>query len=176
VPLTLNGLLAALGVALPAGLAGYPASPVQVMLLLLVAAIVGAVVPAVRRAFGTGLVVRLAVVPLIAVHAGWLLPAAWSEAGRVVFVLGVLLAVLLFLPRLAEHPERHALDVLGASAAQVLALVVFALALPSFLDDPQIVVLGLFWLAVAVIAALTVRVADEPAEEAADEPAEASVP
>jgi hypothetical protein len=54
--------------------------------------------------------------------------------------------------------------------------VVFALALPSFLDDPQIVVLGLFWLAVAVIAALTVRVADEPAEEAADEPAEASVP
>jgi hypothetical protein len=176
VPLTLNGLLAALGVVLPPGIAGYPASPVQVMLLLLVAAIVGAVVPAVRRAFGTGLVVRLAVVPLIAVHAGWLLPAAWSEAGRVVFVLGVLLAVLLFLPRLAEHPERHALDVLGASAAQVLALVVFALALPSFLDDPQIVVLGLFWLAVAVIAALTVRVADEPAEEAADEPAEASVP
>jgi hypothetical protein len=176
VPLTLNGLLAALGVALPAGLAGYPASPVQVMLLLLVAAIVGAVVPAVRRAFGTGLVVRLAVVPLIAVHAGWLLPAAWSEAGRVVFVLGVLLAVLLFLPRLAEHPERHALDVLGASAAQVLALVVFALALPSFLDDPQIVVLGLFWLAVAVIAALTVRVADEPAEEPVAEAAEASVP
>jgi hypothetical protein len=176
VPLTLNGLLAALGVELPAGLAGYPASPVQVMLLLLVAAIVGAVVPAVRHAFGTGLVVRLAVVPLIAVHAGWLLPAAWSEAGRVVFVLGVLLAVLLFLPRLAAHPERHALDVLGASAAQVLALVVFALALPSFLDDPQIVVLGLFWLAVAVIAALTVRVADEPAEEPVAEAAEASVP
>lgn len=167
VPLTLNGLLVALGVQLPPGLAGYPASPVQVMLALLVAAIVGAVVPAVRRVLGTGLVVRLAVVPVVAAHAGWLLPAAWSEVGRVVFVVGSLLAVLFVLPRLADDRVRHALDVLGASSGQVLAFVVFALALPSFLDDPQIVVLGLFWLAVAVMTALTVRVADD---ETADQP------
>jgi len=157
VPLTLNGLLGALGVELPPGLVGYPASPVQVMLVLLAAAIAGALVPAIRTALGTGLVVRLAVVPVVAVHAGWLLPAAWSEAGRIVFVVGVVLAVLLFLPPLAADRGRHAVDVLAASGAQVLALVVFALAIPSFLDDPQVVVLGLFWLAVAVIAALTVR-------------------
>jgi len=141
-----------------------------VMLALVAVAVVAAVVPALRVALGTGLVVRLALVPLVAVHAGWLLPAAWTELGRVVFVVGVLLAVLFFLPRLAEDRDRHALDVLVASGGQALALVVFALAIPSFLDEPQVVVLGLFWLAVAVIAALTVRVADSesdgPAESA----------
>lgn len=161
VPLTFNGLLGALRIELPPGLAGFPATPVQVLLALLLVALAGAAVPPVRRALGTGLVVRLAVVPIVAVHAGWLLPAAWSEAGRVVLVVGVLLAVLLFLPKLADDRERHTLDLLGASGGQVLALVVFALALPSFLDDPQIVVLGLFWLSVAVVAALTVRVADD---------------
>jgi hypothetical protein len=174
VPLTLNGLLGALGVELPPGIAGYPATPVQVMLVLLGAAIVAAVIPTVREAFGTGLVVRLAVVPVVAVHAGWLLPAAWSEAGRIVFVVAVLLAVLFFLPPLAADPGRHALDVLGASGGQVLALVVFALAIPSFLDDPQIVVLGLFWLAVAVIAALPVRTVSD--EDAADQPVGSSSP
>lgn len=163
VPLTLNGLLSAVGVALAPGWVGFPASPVQVMLVLLTVAVVGAVAPAVRRMLGTGLAVRLAVVPIVAVHAGWLLPAAWSEQGRVVLVVGVLLAVLFFLPPLAADRERHALDVLAASGAQVLTLVVFALAIPAFFDDPQIVVLGLFWLAVAVIAALTVRTVDDEA-------------
>jgi hypothetical protein len=168
VPLTLNGVLGAAGVALPPGLAGYPASPVQVMLVLLVVAVAAVTVPAVRRSFGTGLVVRLAVVPIVAVHAGWLLPGAWTDAGRLVLVVGVLLAVLFFLPPLADDPDRHALDVLSASGGQALALAVFALALPSFLNDSQLVVLGLFWLSVAVIAALTVRVTPEP------EPAPAS--
>jgi hypothetical protein len=162
VPLTLNGLLGAAGVTLPPGLAGYPASPVQVMLVLLVVAIVGVAVPAVRREFGGGLVARFAVVPIVAVHAGWLLPAVWSDAGRIILVVGVLAAVLLLLPRRAEDQDQHALDVLAASGGQVLALGVFALALPSFLNDSQLVVLGLFWLSVAVIAALTVRVADDP--------------
>jgi hypothetical protein len=159
VPLTLGGVLGATGVALPPSLAGFPASPVQVLLALLGVAVIGAIVPAVRARFGSGLVVRFAIVPVVAVHAGWLLPAAWSQTGRIVLIVGVLLAVLFFLPPLAENRDRHALDVLTASAGQALALVVFALALPSFLDDSGLVVLGLFWLSVAVIAALTVRVA-----------------
>lgn len=167
VPLTLNGLLGAAGVVLPPGVAGYPASPVQVTLVLLGVAVAGVIVPAVRRAFGTGLLVRFAVVPLVAVHAGWLLPAVWSESGRILLVVGVLLAVVFFLPPMAESRDRHARDVLSASGGQLLALAVFALALPSFLDDSQLVVLGLFWLSVAVIAALTVRVADEPEPTAA---------
>ena len=163
VPLTLHGLLVeAGGVALPPGIAGFPATPVQVTLLLLVVAIVGAAAPPVRRALGAALVVRLAVVPLVAVHAGWLLPAAWSELGRLVLVVGVVLALLFLLPELAGDRDRHALDLLTASGTQLLALVVFVLALPSFLDDPQLVVLGLFWLSIAVIAALAVRtVGDE---------------
>jgi hypothetical protein len=95
------------------------------------------------------------------VHAGWLLPAAWSGLGRIALVVGVVLAVLFLLPKLAADRDRHALDLLAASGGQLLALVVFLLALPSFLDDPQIIVLGLFWLSVAVIAALTVRTADD---------------
>ncbi len=167
VPLTLHGLLAATG-SLPPALAGFPASPVQLALLLLAASLVAAVVPAWRRALGPGLVVRLAVVPFVAVHAGWLLPAVWSDLGRIVLVVGVLLALLVLMPRPDPDPTRHAAGVLAASGAQLLALVVFALALPSFLDDPAIVVLGLFWLAVAVIAGLVVRTQpgtdDEPDE------------
>lgn len=156
VPLTLHGLLGAAG-ALPPVLVGFPASPVQLTLLLLAVAVLAAIVPGVRRAWGTGLVVRLAVVPFVAVHAGWLLPAVWSDLGRIVLVVGVLIALLFLMPRLDPDRSRHAADVLAASGGQLLALVVFALAIPSFLDDPSIVVLGLFWLAVAVIAALVVR-------------------
>jgi hypothetical protein len=159
-PLTFAGLLTALGVQLPAGLDGFAASPVQVAVLLVVVAVVGAVAafagPA-GQPFGRSLPVRLALVPLVAVHAGWLLPAAWSEFGRIVLVAGVLLALLFFMPKVATDPARHTLDVLTASGAQLLALVVFALAIPSFVDDGSTVVLGLFWLSVAVIAALTIR-------------------
>ena len=159
-PLTLNALLGALGVQLPSSIDGFPASPVQVALLLVGVAVVGAVAafagPA-GQPFGRSLAVRLAIVPLVAVHAGWLLPAAWSEFGRVVLVVGVLLALLFFLPKVAADPARHTLDVLTASGAQLLALVVFALAIPSFVDDGSTVVLGLFWLSVAVVAALTIR-------------------
>jgi hypothetical protein len=161
VPLTLQGLLRE-G---EPDVVGFAATPVQVALLLLAVAVVGVVFPAVRRMLGSALTVRLAVVPFVAVHAGWLLPAAWTDLGRIVLVVGVVLALLFLLPPLAADRERHALDLLGASAGQLLALVVFLLALPSFLDDPQLVVLGLFWLSVAVVAALTVRTA------AAEEPA-----
>jgi hypothetical protein len=167
-PLTLNGLLGQLGVELPAPLAGFPASPVQVALLLVGVALVGALVALAgprAQPLGRSLLVRLAVVPLVAVHAGWLLPAAWSDLGRVVLVVGVLLALLFFLPKPTvdpaadptADPARHTLDVLTASGAQLLVLVVFALAIPSFVDDASTVVLGLFWLSVAVIAALTIR-------------------
>lgn len=175
VPLTLHGLLAGTGT-LPESLAGFPASPVQLAVMLLLVAVVAAVVPALRLALGPGLIVRLAVVPLVAVHAGWLLPAAWSGLGRVVLVVGVVLALLLFLPKPPDDARRRAAVVVGASGAQLLALVVFLLALPSFLDDPSIVVLGLFWLTVAVVAGLVVRTQpgtdDEPAEEPAAEPDE----
>lgn len=157
VPLTLHGLLVQAGVALPSWLAGFPASPLQVTLPLIAVAVLAVIIPPLRRRLGTGLVVRLALVPFVAVHAGWLLPAVWSDLGRIVMVVGIVLALLFLMPKPATDPTRHTLAVLRASGAQLLALVVFALALPSFVDDPAVVVLGLFWLTVAVIAALTVR-------------------
>lgn len=165
VPLTLHNLLVATGT-LPPALRGYPATPVQIALLLLAVAVVALAVPALRRAWGAGLVVRLAIVPLVAVHAGWLLPAAWSGIGRIVLVVGVVLALLVFLPAPERDPDRHALGVLTTSAGQVLALAVFFLALPSFVDGSSLVVLGLFWLGVAVIAGLVVRT--QPGSDDAD--------
>jgi hypothetical protein len=128
-------------------------------------ALVGVVVPAVRRVLGPGLVARLAIVPLVAVHAGWLLPAAWSEFGRVVVVVGVLVALLFLMPTASADRERHGHDLLAASRGQLFALVVFVLALPALLDDPQLVVLGVFWLSIPVLTALTVRIADDDAVE-----------
>lgn len=160
-PLTLLAVLGQAGVVLPPVLAGLPATPVQVALLLLVVAVAGAAVPTLRRMLGPGLVARLAVVPLVAVHAGWLLPAAWSDLGRVVLVVGVAVALVLLLPPPSADRERHGLELLAASGAQLLALVVFVLALPSLIDDPQLVVLGVFWLSVPVMTALTVRIRED---------------
>jgi hypothetical protein len=156
VPLTLHALLREAG-ALPPALVGFPATPVQVAVLLLAAAVVLAAVPPLRRAWGTALAVRLALVPLVAVHAGWLLPAAWSGIGRILLVVGVVLALLFLMPKPAREVERHTATVLAASGGQVLALTVFLLAIPSFVDDPAVVVLGLFWLTIAVVAGLVVR-------------------
>ena len=155
---TLSTVLVTAQVPLPPVVQGFPATPVQVLLLMLAAALVLGVWNLVRpqRRVNPGLVARLAVVPLIAVHAGWLLPAAWSELGRVVLVAGVLLALFWLMPPVAADRTRHGLNVLGASLAQLVALLVFVLAIPSLFADGALTVLGLLWLSVPVIAALTI--------------------
>ncbi|MEO8261261.1 MAG: hypothetical protein ABI566_01715 [Pseudolysinimonas sp.] len=155
---TLNSTLDAAGVRVPSVLEGFPATPVQVLLFLLLAAVLLSVWNAIQpaRRINPGLVSRLAVVPLIAVHAGWLLPAVWSELGRVVIVVGVLLALFWLMPPVAADRTRHGLNVLGASLAQLVALLVFVLAIPSLFADGALTVLGLLWLSVPIIAALTI--------------------
>src|SRR5690606_8901205 len=125
---------------------------------LVAAALVGAVVHLVRPRRGAALI-RLAGVPIVAVHAGWLLPAAWSSIGPILRVAGVVLATLVLLPPVPAGRRRHTRTVLGAAAGQLLALAIVVLAIPSFVDDPAVVVLGLFWLSVTVIAALTIETA-----------------
>jgi len=163
VPLTLDGLLRALGAG-PEPLGGLPASPVQVVLLLVAVALAAAIAGLAGGAsrLGSSLVIRLAVVPVVAVHAGLLLPAAWSGLGRIVLVVGVLAALLFLLPPRAATVERRTADLLGASALQLLALATFVLALPAFVEDPAMVVLGLFWLAVVVIAGGVIRTEPAP--------------
>lgn len=133
-------------------------SPVQVLLFMLASAVALSIWNLVQpnRRVAPGLVARLAVVPLVAVHAGWLLPAAWSELGRIVLVLGVLLALFWLMPPVAADRTRHGLTVLGASLAQLVALLVFVLAIPSLFADGALTVLGLLWLSIPVIAALTI--------------------
>jgi hypothetical protein len=145
------------GVELPQGIAGFPATPVQIMLLLVVFAAGLAVAVFVRPGLAApALILRLAIVPLIAVHAGWLLPVAWSGVGRWLLVLGILAALLLFLPRPDADPARRGIALLAASAAQLLAITLTAIAIPSLYDDGQFVVLGLLWLSVTVVISLVV--------------------
>jgi hypothetical protein len=165
---TLNTALITGGVRLPSALDAFPATPVQVLLLMLLAAVALAVWNLVRpdRRVNPSLVVRLAVVPLIAVHAGWLLPAAWSELGRVVVVIAALAALFWLMPPVAADRTRHGYAVLSASLAQLLVLAVFVLAIPSLFADGALTVLGLLWLSVPIIAALTIDT-EPPRVEAA---------
>lgn len=168
---TLSNSLQTIGVALPPVVADFSASPVQVLLLLVLAAIGlsvwNLVVPA--RRVNPGLVSRLALVPLIAVHAGWLLPAAWSELGRIVVVAGVLLALFWLMPPVAADRTRHGMHVLGASLAQLVGLIVFVLAIPSLFADGALTVLGLLWLSIPVTAALTIDTTERSGEAPVDQ-------
>jgi len=156
-PATAQGALISAGVELPAGVAGFAATPVQIMLLLLGCALVAAVVGLWRASAPRALVLRLAVVPFIAVHAGWLLPVAWSDFGRWLLVLGIVASLLLFLPAPDPDPARRGAALLGASVGQLLAIAVAALAIPSLYEDGTLVVLGLLWLAVTVVVSLVVE-------------------
>ena len=155
---TLSSVLASARVSLPPVVADFAATPVQVLLVMLAAAVALAIWNLIQpnRRVNPGLVARFAVVPLIAVHAGWLLPAAWSELGRIVVVIGVLAALFWLMPPVATDRTRHGLNVLGASLAQLVALLVFVLAIPSLFEDGALTVLGLLWLSIPVIAALTI--------------------
>jgi hypothetical protein len=172
IPGTLAGVFENAGVVLPPGLDGFPATPVQVLLLMMAAALGLAIwnlaVPESR--ISPSLVSRLAVVPLIAVHAGWLLPAAWSGLGRVVVVVAALVALFWLMPPVAADRTRHAYNVIGASTVQLLLLTTFVLAIPSLFQEGTLIVLGLLWLAIPIIAALTIDTTSraEAPEEARD--------
>jgi hypothetical protein len=148
-------------------LQAFPATPVQLTFFLVLAAAGLSVwnVVSPDRKVNPGLVTRLAVVPLIAVHAGWLLPAAWSELGRIVIVVAGLLALFWLMPPVAADRTRHGLNVLGASLAQVVALLVFVLAIPSLFSDGALTVLGLLWLSVPIMAALLIDTREEAQEQ-----------
>ncbi|HEV7742166.1 MAG TPA: hypothetical protein VGO65_07085 [Pseudolysinimonas sp.] len=133
------------------------ATSVQIALELVAAAFLLALWNLVRprQRVAPSVIVRLSLVPVLALHAGPLLPAAWTGFGRVVIVLAVLAALLLFMPKVAADPRRHALDVVRASWLQLLVLVVYALAQPSLFEDATQSTLGVLWLSVTAMAALS---------------------
>lgn len=132
----------------------FAPTPVQVTVLLIAAAAVLAVANLVRPTVRGSLIVRFAVVPLIAVHAGWLLPAVWTQFGLIVAVVTMVVALLLLQPPAARDNVTHSVRILTAAGTQLFGLAIALLAAPSLLDDPSLIVLGLVWLSVVVVAAL----------------------
>ncbi len=150
---------------------GFAPTPVQVAMLLTVFALGLAIANLIRPLRRPSLIARFAAVPVIAVHAGWLLPAIWTEFGIVVAVIVALVTLLLLQPPAARDNATHTVRVLTSSASQLLAFGVAMVAAPSLLDDPGLIVLGLVWLSVVVVAALCFEtVAREPREQDARTP------
>ncbi len=151
------------GVDLPTAVAGFPASPVQITVILLAAAVAFALVnlglPAERR-INPSAIVRMAVVPFVAFHIGRIVPELWAGSGRWLVAIGALAALLFFMPRVAADRQRHAVQVLRVSALQVFALTTFLIALSGFAGD--LALLTVLWLSITIFAALTVDTADDP--------------
>jgi hypothetical protein len=132
---------------------------VAAMLALAAGALLVANVLRPRLAISHRLLLRLAIIPLVAVHATALLPAPWESAlGRAVLAIGVVVAVLFFAPPVTADPLHRAERLLRRTAAQVAALVVFVLALPSVLRGETFEVAGTLWLAIPVAAVLCLTV------------------
>lgn len=151
----------------------FPPSPVQVTILLVAIALGLALANLAGAGIRPSLVARLAIVPLIAVHAGWLLPAVWTQFGLLLAVVALVVTALLLQPPAAPDAATHSARILGGAALQLLGLVLALLAAPSLLDDPSLIVLGLVWLSVVVVAALcfeTVERDPRPARAAAPSP------
>lgn len=133
------------------------AKPPQVAALLVVAAAVVFAAGLIRPTIAVPrrIVVRLALVPVVAVHATALLPAPWETVlGRVVLVAGAVVGILFFAPRRSADPRTRGRRLLERSAAQLAGLVVFVLALPSVLSTETFGIVGTLWLAVPVAVGL----------------------
>lgn len=162
-----NTFATAMGDRLPTG---FAPTPVQVTILLVAIALVLGVVNLLRPFVRPSLIARFAAVPVIAVHAGWLLPAVWTQFGIVVAVIVALVSLLLFQPPAARDNATHTVRMLISAATQLLAFGVAMVAAASLLDDPGLVVLGLVWLSVVVVAALCFEtVAREPTARPAED-------
>jgi hypothetical protein len=136
------------------------ASPTQVVVVVALAAAGLFVAGLVRRRplVEPAMLVRLAVIPVVAVHAGELLPAVWSDAlDRGVVVALSLLAFLLLSPRPVTDARRTARSLVAASALQVAILGTFATSIVLDYDAEVFTVVAVIWLAVPVSAVLCCR-------------------
>ena len=83
----------------------------------------------------------------------------------ILLVLGLL---LMQRPPARDNATHTARSLVNATT-QLFGFGIALLAAPSLLDDPSIIVLGLIWLSVVVVAALCIEtVAREPEEDAAE--------
>ncbi|GAA2223827.1 hypothetical protein N1031_00790 [Herbiconiux moechotypicola] len=159
------------------GVPVFWASPTQVVVLLvLTATALFAVSLGRRRPVDHGMILRLAVIPVAAVHAGELIPAVWDDAlsRPVVIVLSLAAFLLLSPPR---HPDARvtARRLVASSALQVAILGTFATSVVLDYDAQLFTVVAVIWLAVPVSAMLVCRAtAPRPVEAEPEAPQETS--
>jgi|GEM_PF-1978533 len=150
------------------------AKPAQVAALLAVAA-AGLLVADLlrsRAALPRRVVLRLALVPLVAVHATALLPAPWETLlGRAVVVAAAVVGILLFAPRRTADPRSRGRRLLARSTAQLGALVLFVLAVPSVLSTETFGIAGTLWLAIPVAVGLCLALVPRSVEPPPGTPA-----
>jgi hypothetical protein len=113
-----------------------------------------------------GLIFRLAVVPVVVLHAAVLLPEVLRGVDDVLIVATVVASILFFMPKRSPDSPTWPLAFLGASTAQVLVLVVFVFASSSLFKNETFATAALLWLFVTVTAGLAfqLRRRAEPAE------------
>lgn len=140
------------------------ASPTQIVVLVVVLAVVLFVVGEVRRRRGReplierAMLVRLAVIPVVAIHAGELLPAVWSDAlSRPLVIVLSLLAFLVLSPAPTSEAHTNARTLVAASALQVAILGTFATTIVLDYNAEVFTVVAVIWLAVPVSAVLVCR-------------------
>ena len=161
VPMTLSLTLQLRDTEVPA----FWASPTQVVVLLVALVVVAFVAGEVRRARGLpplldrGMLLRLAVIPVVAIHAGELLPAVWSDAlDRPLVVVLSLVAFLFLSPAPVADARTTARRLVAASALQLAILGTFATTIVLDYDAEMFTVVAVIWLAVPVSAVLVCRV------------------
>jgi hypothetical protein len=140
------------------------ASPTQVVVLVVAIAAVLYVLGEVRRRRGgepvieRAMLVRLAVIPVVAIHAGELLPAVWSDAlSRPLVIMLSLLAFLFLSPAPSTDARQTARALVAASALQVAILGTFATTIVLEYNAEVFTVVAVIWLAVPVSAMLVCR-------------------
>lgn len=151
-----------LGLFVPDDVPGYWASPSQVVAMLVLVTGVLFVIDLAdpRELLERRTLVRLAVIPVITLHAGELLPALWSDAlDRPAVVAAAVVALLLLAPARTGDARRDGRALLAASGLQLALLATYAFATLFDSDSGDLfTVIAVIWLAVPVSAVLCCRV------------------
>jgi hypothetical protein len=140
------------------------ASPTQVVVVVVALACGLFVAGLLRRrpVVETAMLLRLAVIPVVAIHAGEILPAVWADALSRPFVIALSLGAFLFLsPQRTADARRSTRSLVAASALQLAILGTFATSIVVDYNAEVFTVVAVIWLAIPVSAVLCCRVTRE---------------
>ncbi len=151
----------------PATFTAVWATATQVAVVLVLASVVLLVVhiASPQRGPSTHVVVRMALVPIVTVHAISLVPALVSNPlGKLPVIVAAVLAVVLFMPEVAADPYRHVRQLTQGAALRLGSLLSLTVVTIFGFDaaTDTIAVLGLQWLAIPLMVAFTTKTVAAP--------------